>query len=352
MNENIKEILNILNNKGFSSYVIGGYVRDHLLIKETNDYDICTSALPNDLKLIFKDNILSCNYGSLKIKYNNEIFEITTFRKDINYINNRKPEKIAFIDDLYQDLQRRDFTINTICMDSFGNIIDLLNGRKDLENKIIKVVGNTDNKICEDSLRILRAIRFATTLNFKLDNNLFDSIKRNGYLVKNLSYNRKRVELNKIFSSNNVEYGIKLLKDLNLDKYLDLNLTNIKITSLIGIWAQINNMNYPFTKEEKKIITKVNEINSLDGYNLYKYGLDICLIFGEINGIDKNIIKNNYQNLPIKTKKDIKLNKDIYNLLQHSDIKTIINDIEYKIINKTLINDEKEILKYIQKTYL
>ena len=251
MNDEVKEILDTLNNNGYEAYIVGGYVRDYLLNINSNDYDICTNARPNDLIKIF--NVIDNNYGSVKINYNNNIYEITTYRKDINYINNRKPERIEFVNTLEEDLQRRDFTINTICMDKDNNIIDLLNGQNEIKNKIVKSVGDTDTKISEDSLRILRAVRLATTLNFKLDNELYNTIKKYNYLVKNLSYYRKRQELDKIFLSNNIDYGIKLLKELELDKYLEINL-NIKKTDLLGIWAQINNMNYPFTKKELKII--------------------------------------------------------------------------------------------------
>lgn len=251
MNDEVKEILEILNNNGYEAYIVGGYVRDYLLNIKSNDYDICTNARPNDLINLF--NIIDNNYGSVKINYNNNIYEITTYRRDINYINNRKPEKIEFVDTLEEDLHRRDFTINTICMDKDNNIIDLLNGKIEIKNRIIKVVGDTDKKISEDALRILRAVRFATTLNFKLDNELYNTIKKYNYLVKKLSYYRKRQELDKIFTSNNIDYGIKLLKELELDKCLEINL-NINKTDLLGIWAQINNMNYPFTKKELKII--------------------------------------------------------------------------------------------------
>ena len=251
MNDDLKYILSILNENGYEAYLVGGYVRDYLLNIKSLDFDICTSAKEGDLKELF--DVLDSNYGSCKINYNNNIYEITSFRKDLNYLNNRKPEKIEYVDNLYDDLQRRDFTINTICMDKDGNIIDLLGGRKDIDDKIIKVVGNTDLKIKEDSLRILRAIRFATVLNFTLDDELYSAIKKYGYLVKNLSFYRKRQELDKIFLSDNIEYGIKLLKDLKIDKFLEISL-DFKKTSLIGIWAQIDNMNYPFTREEMKLI--------------------------------------------------------------------------------------------------
>lgn len=253
MNNDVRQFLTILNNNGFEAYIVGGFVRDYLLNINSDDYDICTNAREYELKKFF--DLLDSNYGSYKVKYNNKIYEVTSFRKDINYINNRKPEKIEYVNTLYEDLQRRDFTINTICMDKDSNIIDLLNGREDINNKIVRVVGNTELKIKEDALRILRAIRLATVLDFNLDLELYNTIKKYGYLVKNLSYYRKRCELDKIFTSLNIDYGVNLLKELELDKYLEINL-DFKKTDLLGIWAQIDNINYPFTKQELQIINK------------------------------------------------------------------------------------------------
>ncbi len=221
MNNNVKQILTIFNDNGFEAYIVGGYVRDYLLNIESEDYDICTSAREQDIEKLF--HVIDCNFGSFKINYNNKIYEVTTFRRDINYINNRKPERIEYVDTLFDDLQRRDFTINTICMNKDGEIIDLLDGKMDLRNKVIKVVGNVDIKMQEDALRILRAIRFATVLNFKLDDDLYYAIKKYGYLVKNLSHYRKKQEMDKILSSDNMDYGIKLLKDLELNKYLEID---------------------------------------------------------------------------------------------------------------------------------
>ena len=355
MNEELKKFLLVFDSNGYKAYAVGGYPRDYLLGIYTDDFDICTNALPNEIQDMFQDNIISSDYGSFKIKYFNRIFQVTSFRRDVKYIDNRKPQKIEYIDNLYEDLQRRDFTINTICMDKNGNIIDLLNSQIDLRLGIVKAVGNPYKKMSEDSLRILRAVRFATVLNFRLNGDLYDSIQQNGYLVKKLSYNRKKEELDKIFNSDNVEYGISLLKRLNLDQYLDIDLSNIKITSNIGMWAQINYANYPFSKEEIKKINKINELLNLDlnNYNLYKYGLDISLIVGDIKGINKQFIKSMYNLLPIKDKKDIKIsNNDLCRLLNHVDISCVLNDIEYKIIDKKLINSADEILKYIQNTYL
>ena len=194
---NIFEVLKILNDNGYEAYFVGGYPRDLYMNKATIDYDITTSATPKEIKEIFKD-VNSEAYGCINFYYKGNKFEVTTFRKDIKYADNRKPIEIEYINDLKIDLMRRDFTMNTLCIDVNGNFIDYLNGRRDIDNKVIKVVGNTNKKLQEDALRILRAIRFATTLDFKLSKELEEGIIKYGHLVKNLSYERKKQELTHI----------------------------------------------------------------------------------------------------------------------------------------------------------
>ena len=162
------KILGILQEHNHEAYIVGGYVRDKLLGRNSNDIDICTSATPKEIIEIFP-NTSSPNYGSINIIYKNTIFDITTFRKEIKYQDNRLPVKLKYIKSIKKDLLRRDFTINTICMDKEGNIIDYLNIKTDLDNKIIRTVGNPRYRLKEDSLRILRAIRFATILDFEIE---------------------------------------------------------------------------------------------------------------------------------------------------------------------------------------
>ena len=221
--KNALKLLKEIDAKGFVSYIVSGYVRDYLLGIESSDIDICTNATPKDIKEIFKDKCLpSEDYGSVTVVIKNTSYEITTFRQDIGYSDNRHPNVVKYIDSLDEDLLRRDFTINTICMDKDGYIIDNLGGRKDLESRIIKTVGNSVDKFTEDSLRILRAIRFATILDFNLDEEVKDAIIKTRDLLSNLSYNRKKEELDKIFTSPNFRKGIQLLLDLGLDKTLDI----------------------------------------------------------------------------------------------------------------------------------
>lgn len=143
MEEKALKVLQILEENGYEAYIVGGYVRDKLLSIESNDIDICTSATPKQIKEIFKSS-QSPNYGSINIIYKNTNFDITTFRRDIKYLDNRLPVKLKYIKTLKKDLLRRDFTINTICMNSKGEIIDTLNIMEDLNQKVIRTVGNQD----------------------------------------------------------------------------------------------------------------------------------------------------------------------------------------------------------------
>lgn len=352
------KILEKINNAGYKAYVIGGYARDLYLKRDSVDVDICTDATPKELKEIFGDIMLpNIQYGSITVIYNKIRFEITTFRKDLKYENNRLPVKIKYIHSLVDDLKRRDFTINTLCMDVNGELLDFLNAKPDLDNKIIRMVGNPKKKLKEDSLRILRAIRFATILNFTLDNELKKYIKKYNYLLRKLSYYRKKEELDKIFTSPNIMYGISLLKDLNLMEPLELkNIdTLVPTSSLIAIWAQLDvDSIYNFSNYEKDTILKIKELlnkNILDNKNLYYYGLYVSSLAGEIKGISKKDITEKYNNLSIKSSKDIVINgKEISEILKvkpGSYIKTIMKDLESNILDGKLNNDYNELREYI-----
>ena len=217
-NEALK-ILNELENNGYSSYIVGGFVRDKLLNIESDDIDIITNAKPDDICKIFNITALD-NYGSIKLEFNNFIFDITTFRKESNYTDKRRPNTIEYINDVKEDLLRRDFTINSILIDKDGNIVDYLNGVNDLNNKIIRTIGNPDKRLNEDALRILRALRFMCIYDFKLDEDLYNSIKNNKDLIKNLSYDRIKKELDIIFNSFNVNKFFDMIDKLNIYKTL------------------------------------------------------------------------------------------------------------------------------------
>lgn len=355
--EKALKILSILTENNHEAYIVGGYVRDKLLKRETNDIDICTSATPKEIMEIFP-NTESPNYGSINIIYKNTNFDITTFRRDIKYQDNRLPVKMKYIKSHKKDLLRRDFTINTICMDKDKNIIDLLNAKSDIKRRIIRTVGNPKYKLKEDSLRILRAIRFATILDFEIEQKTLHYLKEYAKYLKKLSYQRKKQELDKIFTSKNKEKGIKYLIDLQIDQYLDIpNLKEINpCDDLIGIWTQANVDNiYPFTKSEKEQMRQIRELLTLDltdKYNIYKYGLYTSSVAYKIKNIDISILSDLYKNLPITSRKEIEITgEEIAKCLNKepgSYLKEINLDIEKQIINGNLENNKEKIIEYIK----
>lgn len=358
--EKALKILDILHKNSHEAYIVGGYVRDKLLGRNSNDIDICTSATPKEIMELFP-NTSSPNYGSVNIIYKNTNFDITTYRKDIKYQDNRLPVKIKYIKSIKKDLLRRDFTINTFCINKDGKIKDYLNATPDLNNKIIKTVGHPKHRLQEDSLRILRAIRFATILDFDIEEKTKKYLTEYAPLLKKLSYQRKKQELDKIFISNKKQKGIKLLVELGIAKYLDLpDLHTINpCDDLIGIWTQLNVDNiYPFTKIEKDQMSKIRAILKQDIHStktLYTNDLYNLTVAYQIK--KENIAKLNelYQNLPIHSGKDIALNgKEIAQILNKKPddyLKKIITDLENQILNNKLSNNKEILEKYILDNY-
>lgn len=355
------EVLNKFYDNGYLAYIVGGYPRDTLLGIKTTDIDICTNAKPMEIIKIFDtDKVSDINYGSVKVIYKNVKFDVTTFRRDIKYENNRKPVKIKYINDLKKDLLRRDFTINTLCIDREGNLVDILNVRKDIDERIIRTVGNPRYRIKEDSLRILRAIRFASILDFKIDSKTKSYIIKYGYLLKSLSCSRRREELDKIFSSKNKEMGRDLIVELGIDKHLGIdNLKDIVMCDdIIGIWSQLKMRDeYPFSKLEKETIFKIREMleMDIDSYSVYKYGLYVSSVVGFIKGISYKEINDIYSNLVIYSRKDIKVGgMDIANALKREPgnyLREIFDDIERKIIGLEIDNKYEDIIDYVKKNY-
>ena len=355
-------VLKMIEDNSYEAYIVGGFVRDYIMGIKSNDVDITTNAKPKDLIKIFPNaNIDNEVYGSVIVYLNNIRFEITTYRDEGNYLDNRHPDTVNYVDDLKIDLKRRDFTINTICMDKEGNIVDLLNSKSDIYNKIIKTVIEPLESFKIDSLRILRAIRFATTLDFELALDVKETIMQSKYLLKDLSINRKKSELDKIFSSPNIEKGIKLIKELDLIDvlYLD-NINKVKPCSqVIGIWTMLDVDNiYPFTRNELKLMKDIRESiknNPLAFTTLYYYDLYPCTVAGEILSITKKEIMDNYKSMPIHKRSDIVIDSyDLINYLKIEDgpiISKLWKELEIKLLNLEVNNNKEELLNLAKKIY-
>lgn len=355
MNEEIKNILNKIIEAGYKAYVVGGYVRDYLLGIESFDVDIATNALPTELNDIF-DNVNNNNYGGLSLTKGDYTFDITTFRKEISY-EDRRPIEFEYIDSIEEDIVRRDFTINSLYMDVDGNIIDIYAGKKDIEDKIIRCIGNIKDKMVEDPLRMLRAIRFKTILGFDIEDNLLTFIKQNKELIKTLSYNRRKEELNYIIESKNRLEGLKYIKELKLEDVLEITIPDEidDSESPIVIWSQLDfSDNYSFTKQDLQSIKSIKKIVSygiIDNIILYKYGLYLSQLAGDILNVSDSYISDLYKDLPIYSNKDIDISADeiikLLNIEPGAIIKNIYEDLELNILENSLKNDKGVLKKYI-----
>ena len=362
MLENALKLLKELTSHDYKAYIVGGFVRDYLLGRESQDIDVCTNATPKEIKEVFEDSFLPTeDYGSvIVIKYGIR-FEITTFRKEFSYQDHRKPVEIQYIDDLYQDLLRRDFTINAICIDENGEVIDFLGGRDDLDRKLIRTIGDADDRFQEDALRILRAIRFATVLDFQLDASVSSAILETRHLLSELSYQRKKEELDKIFASGHADKGIDLLLQYHLDKNLELEkLSQVENTdSVIGIWSVLDvDLLYPFSNNEKEMmadIRKVMSLNNLDPMALYEYGLYVNSVAGEMKGLDKKKITESYNALIIHSRSDLDVtSEEIMECLDREPgeyLSDIYEDIEREVLYRRLPNQKQKLLSYIKEKF-
>jgi len=220
-----KNIISELNKAGFEAYIVGGCVRDFLLQREANDWDITTNAKPEEIQKIFPNSFYENKFLTVTVKTDSQKenlreIEITTYRSDSKYSDKRHPDEIVFAKTIEKDLARRDFTVNALAMDLNKKIIDPFNGQEDLKNKIIRTVGNPEERFSEDALRMLRAIRLAVVLNFKIEEKTANAIKKNSIWLEAVSQERIRVEFLKIIMSDSPVDGIELLRQLGLLKYV------------------------------------------------------------------------------------------------------------------------------------
>lgn len=201
MPKNVDTAINLLQSAGFEAYAVGGCVRDSLLGKTPNDWDITTSAKPENMKSVFAD--FHCidtgiKHGTVTVVIDGEPLEITTFRLDGEYEDNRHPKSVTFTSNLGADLGRRDFTVNAMAYSKKTGTVDLFGGQNDLKNKIIRCVGDPDRRFNEDALRILRALRFASALDFEIEEKTAQSLLKNRALLGNISEERIAKELLKL----------------------------------------------------------------------------------------------------------------------------------------------------------
>jgi len=228
--DNILEIYKKLQNANFEVYFVGGCVRNIILKKEVKDWDLTTNSTPEDILKIFPNGFYDNKFGTVGIplEEDKQIVEVTTFRTETEYKDSRHPESVAWGKTIKEDLARRDFTINAIALKiiSFDKkipdfeVVDPYVGQKDIENKIIKAVGDANKRFKEDALRLIRAIRIATELSFTIEKKTWEKIAEDASLISNISNERVHDELLRILKSENAYDGVMLLKDSGLLQFI------------------------------------------------------------------------------------------------------------------------------------
>ena len=204
---NVAHIISVLEKHGYESYAVGGCVRDFLLGKEPDDWDITTSAKPEEIKSLFKHTVdTGIVHGTVTVLMAGEGYEVTTYRIDGEYEDSRHPKEIAFTSDLTEDLRRRDFTINAMAYNEHEGLVDVFEGMKDLKNGIIRCVGDAGERFTEDALRILRAIRFSAQLGFRIEDKTREAIREHSPSLSYISVERIGTELVKLMVSKHPEY--------------------------------------------------------------------------------------------------------------------------------------------------
>lgn len=379
-------VLNEINKNGFEAYFVGGCVRDLILGRHIHDVDIATSAYPEEIKNIFKKTIdTGIQHGTVTVLNNGESYEITTFRTESGYQDYRRPDHVTFVQNLSEDLKRRDFTINALAMDVEGNVIDHFDGLNDLKQQIIKAVGKAENRFHEDALRMMRAVRFMSQLEFKLDPLTRQAIDDNHELLAKISVERIRDEFVKMGIGPGSREAFQVFLDSGLSEEVPgfagkkealaifpklnfapsteanlwalmiilLKIPNNQIAHFMRMWKNSNAL-------ERQVANTVEFFDLIsaqdpNNYDLFKVDLatiasaiDLAHILGQpING---QALIDRYEALPIKENRDLVINGSF--LLKNGipagpQVGEILNKIIEKIVEGELVNDQKAISQYL-----
>ena len=287
--DKVNNIIDTIMSHGYEAYIVGGCVRDMVLGKEPEDWDITTSATPLQIKKIFKRTIdTGIQHGTVTVLLDNDQFEVTTYRLDGIYEDNRHPKEVSFTSSLTEDLRRRDFTINAMAYNKEEGFIDQFDGLADLEKGIIRCVGDPDERFNEDALRILRAVRFSAQLDFTIESATLEAIKDKVGFLRNISAERIRIELMKLLVSDHperlrllYETGITAVVLPEFDKTMTTNQINQYHIYSVGehIIRTVMEVAGPlaenrFTRKERAILRWTMFLHDIEKSNTITFGED------------------------------------------------------------------------------
>lgn len=382
-------ILEKLEDNGFEAYFVGGAVRDAIIGRDISDVDIATSATPDEVKKIFLKTVdVGIEHGTVLVLFQGEPYEVTTFRAESQYVDFRRPAEVKFIRNLKEDLQRRDFTMNSIALDKHGVAIDPFSGMEAIKLKQIVTVGKADERFTEDALRMMRALRFHSQLNFDIERNTYEALKHNGHLLQHIAVERKLVEFNKLLVGNNRKQALQHLVDTGLYIYLPglaakgkhisaLEEYDYAGLTLEEMWAFIL-YGLKLTEPERKIILKswrmpaktIKYILSLSEWlhdrftaqfnkrSLYRAGKQKALSANRIYEIitkqersSGEALMEQYHHLPIKDRSELQLTGDDlmnwFNKPAGPWIKACIEEVEAAVVYSKVKNTNDSIREWL-----
>ncbi|MEK4065328.1 MULTISPECIES: CCA tRNA nucleotidyltransferase [Peribacillus] len=383
-------ILELIEEAGYEAYFVGGSVRDYILGRTINDVDIATSATPQEIKRIFPNTAdIGIDHGTVLVITDTGTYEITTFRTESGYSDFRRPDAVKFVRSLTEDLQRRDFTMNAIAMDKTGKIIDPFNGKRDLAQRRIITVGNPHERFHEDALRMMRALRFVSQLDFELDQETFDSLKENAQNISEIAVERILVEFEKLAAGSNKIKAFSLLLESGLYQYLPLfsskkdhlmDLLNLPLHQLNAaeIWSiimihtkdqeieealrawklplkTIRNVQRTIKLVKSKEPSAIDVFQAGHGITVQAAKVRAALNAGNVSDAEENAHQR-YNGLIIKQMSDLAVTgTDL--LIWHQEkpgpwVKEYLEKILKAVLNEELRNDKEEIKRWLVKCNL
>ncbi|WP_445492228.1 CCA tRNA nucleotidyltransferase [Niallia sp. 03133] len=387
-------IINKIESAGYAAYFVGGSVRDLLLGKEIHDIDIATSATPEEIKTIFDQTIdVGIQHGTVMVLFHKHTYEITTFRTESTYIDHRRPSEVFFVRNLKDDLKRRDFTMNAMAMDKNGRILDYFHGKDALKNKQIVTVGNANERFQEDALRMMRGIRFISTLDFTLEADTKKSIMENRRLLKEISVERITAEFEKLLEGVARNKALKDMAETKIYEYLpalngkehavvQLSLLDTKLLNRQEMWALFllllnrkeNKSIEAFLRDWKLPVKNIKQIQKIiifvlkvqvypwTAKDLYEATLPIAYSSEKVSNvflqkkIDLQLLKESYEKLPIKSRQDLALTgRDVMawsNKPSGPWIKELLEVVEQAVLTKKVQNEKSVIKEWLQSCHL
>jgi tRNA nucleotidyltransferase (CCA-adding enzyme) len=349
-----------------------------LLKEEVNDIDITTDATPNEVMRLFNKAVpTGLKYGTVTVVHEHNKIEVTTFRLDGNYSDFRRPDEVELTNLETIDVKRRDFTVNGLLMDENYKVYDYVGGMEDLNNKVIRAIGNPNERFNEDALRMLRAIYFESKLGFEIEKETLEAIKENASKIKLLPNERVMTEMQKALTGKHQNEAIKSLYRSDLYKYLpglekgiefiykNIN-QNISVEVFYSLCFYLNgkvDTKWKFSNIDKNKYQKVLELlekgKEFNYFTLYDYGIEINVLanlvlyyLGETDNKIKDI-RYKFETMPLRSLTDLKVRgNDILKLTDKKRgawLNKILNELAFKVLNGELKNDKKSLLKYCEE---